>query len=83
MVRIKGMGIALITPFTDKGDVDFKALRRLVEYQVTSHADFLCILCTTSENPTLTIEERTQIKDLVVPEALLHEQESLRLLFRL
>lgn len=66
MVRIKGMGIALITPFTDKGDVDFKALRRLVEYQVTSHADFLCILCTTSENPTLTIEERMQIKNLVV-----------------
>ena len=66
MVRIKGMGIALITPFTDKGDVDFKALKRLVEYQVTSHADFLCILCTTSENPTLTIEERTQIKNLVV-----------------
>lgn len=60
------MGIALITPFTDKGDVDFKALRRLVEYQVTSHADFLCILCTTSENPTLTIEERTQIKNLIV-----------------
>lgn len=66
MVRIKGMGIALITPFTDNGDVDFRALRRLVEYQVTSHADFLCILCTTSENPTLTIEERTQIKNLVV-----------------
>lgn len=60
------MGIALITPFTDNGDVDFRALRRLVEYQVTSHADFLCILCTTSENPTLTIEERTQIKNLVV-----------------
>lgn len=66
MKVIRGMGIALITPFTDNGDVDFRALRRLVEYQVTSHADFLCILCTTSENPTLTIKERTQIKNLVV-----------------
>lgn len=66
MLKIKGMGIALITPFTETGSVDYNTLRRLVEYQVTSHADFLCILCTTSENPTLTIEERTQIKDLVV-----------------
>jgi len=60
------MGIALITPFTEKGDVDYKALRRLVEYQVTSHADFLCILCTTSETPTLKEEERRNIKELVV-----------------
>ena len=66
MNTIKGMGIALITPFTEKGDVDYKALRRLVEYQVTSHADFLCILCTTSETPTLKEEERRNIKELVV-----------------
>lgn len=66
MKVIRGMGIALITPFTETGAVDYKALRRLVEYQVTSCADFLCILCTTSENPTLTIEERTQIKNLIV-----------------
>ena len=66
MKSIKGMGIALITPFTDKGDVDYDALRKLVEYQVTSRADFLCILCTTSESPTLTDEEKNNIKDLVV-----------------
>jgi 4-hydroxy-tetrahydrodipicolinate synthase len=66
MIKIKGMGIALITPFTEKGEVDYSALRRLVEYQVTSHADFLCILCTTSEAPTLTNEEKQNVKDLVV-----------------
>lgn len=66
MIRIKGMGIALITPFTERGEVDYEALRRLVEYQVTSHADFLCILCTTSESPTLTTEEKKCVKDLVV-----------------
>lgn len=60
------MGIALITPFTEQGEVDYEALRKLVEYQVTSHADFLCILCTTSEAPTLTTEEKTNIKNLVV-----------------
>lgn len=60
------MGIALITPFTIDGKVDYTALRRLVEYQVESHADFLCILCTTSESPTLTADEKAQIKDLVI-----------------
>lgn len=60
------MGIALITPFTIDGKVDYTALRRLVEYQVDAHADFLCILCTTSESPTLTADEKAQIKDLVI-----------------
>lgn len=60
------MGIALITPFTIDGKVDYTALRRLVEFQVESHADFLCILCTTSESPTLTADEKAQIKDLVI-----------------
>lgn len=66
MNRIKGMGIALVTPFTESREVDYEALQRLVEYQVTSHADFLCILCTTSEAPTLTDEEKQNIKDLVI-----------------
>ena len=60
------MGIALITPFTIDKKVDYTALRRLVEYQVSSHADFLCILCTTSESPTLTVEEKQNIKNLVI-----------------
>lgn len=66
MKEIRGMGIALITPFTIDGKVDYTALRRLVEFQVESHADFLCILCTTSESPTLTADEKAQIKDLVI-----------------
>lgn len=66
MKEIRGMGIALITPFTIDGKVDYTALRRLVEYQVDAHADFLCILCTTSESPTLTADEKAQIKDLVI-----------------
>ena len=31
----KGLGIALITPFQEDGSVDYKALIRLVEYQIT------------------------------------------------
>ena len=37
----KGLGIALITPFTLEGKVDYKSLRRLLDYQLTNGADFL------------------------------------------
>lgn len=62
----RGLGIALITPFTSEGDVDYKALARLVEYQIQNGADFLCILATTGETPCLTKEEKLEIKNLVV-----------------
>lgn len=60
-----GLGIALITPFTTQGEVDYKALTRLVEYQITNGADFLCILATTAETACLTKEEKDKITDLI------------------
>ena len=57
----KGLGIALITPFTSKGRVDYDALKRLIEYQLANGADFLCILATTGEAPCLTQQERDDI----------------------
>lgn len=62
----KGLGIALITPFTSEGAVDYTALKRLVAYQLENGADFFCILATTGETPTLTRDEKKAIKDLVV-----------------
>ena len=63
---LRGLGIALITPFTPDGEVDYKALVRLVEYQIDNGADFLCILATTGETPCLSKEEKVKIKNLVV-----------------
>lgn len=57
----KGLGIALITPFTSEGSVDYDALKRLIEYQLANGADFLCILATTGEAPCLTQQERDYI----------------------
>ncbi|BCS84193.1 MULTISPECIES: 4-hydroxy-tetrahydrodipicolinate synthase [Prevotella] len=57
----KGLGIALITPFTTDGEVDYKSLKRLVEFQLDNGADFLCILATTGEAPCLTKAERDEI----------------------
>ena len=68
MVRniFKGLGIALITPFHQDGSVDYDALLRLVEYQLSNGADFFCILATTGETPCLTAEEKKKIRELVV-----------------
>lgn len=62
----RGLGIALVTPFTADGKVDYKALTRLVEYQIDNGADFLCILATTGETPCLTQDEKDKITQLVV-----------------
>lgn len=64
--KFKGLGIALITPFNTDGSVDYNALTRLVDFQLTHGADFLCVLGTTAETPTLTADEKKQIRDLVV-----------------
>lgn len=62
----KGLGVALVTPFTTEGEVDYKALKRLVEYLIQNGADFLCILATTGETPCLSSDEKNQIKQLVI-----------------
>lgn len=61
----KGLGIALITPFTEQGEVDYNALVRLVEYQIGNNADFLCILATTAETPCLSREEKDKITQVI------------------
>ena len=64
--RLKGMGVALITPFKEDGSVDYDALLRLVDYQLQNNTDFLCVLGTTAETPTLSDEEKKQVKKLVI-----------------
>ena len=64
--KFKGLGVALVTPFASDGSVDWAALYRLVEFQISSGADFLCVMGTTAETPTLSAEEKERIKkDLV------------------
>jgi len=60
------MGVALITPFKEDESVDYEALGRLVDYQVQNGTDYLVVLGTTAETPTLTEEEKKEIVSLVV-----------------
>ena len=64
--RLRGMGVALITPFKEDGSVDYDALLRLVDYQLQNNTDFLCVLGTTAETPTLSDEEKKQVKKFVI-----------------
>ena len=62
----RGLGIALITPFTEDGAVDYESLSRLIDYQLDNGADFFCILATTGETPCLSLAEKAQIKSAIV-----------------
>ena len=65
-INLKGMGVALITPFKEDGSVDYDALGRLLEYQVQNGTDYLVVLGTTAETPALTEDEKKNIIAYVI-----------------
>jgi len=64
--RLKGTGVALITPFQKDGSIDYEALENLVHFVIKSGVDFLVALGTTAETPTLTLEEKQAILAAVI-----------------
>lgn len=60
------MGVALITPFKSDDTVDFDALGNLIDYQLKNGTDYLVVLGTTAETPTLSDEEKNEILRFVV-----------------
>lgn len=61
MNALIGMGVALITPFTDNGNVDHIALAKIVEFNINNGADYLVISGTTGESVTITNKEKNDI----------------------
>jgi 4-hydroxy-tetrahydrodipicolinate synthase len=66
VTRLQGCGTALVTPFTDRGEVDFSALRALVDWQISEGIDFLVPCGSTGEAQTLGDEERERVVASVV-----------------
>ncbi len=60
-----GMGVALVTPFTQNKEIDFPALKRVIDHVADNGADFLVVLGTTGETPALSAKEKTDIKNFV------------------
>ena len=66
MKRFYGTGVALITPFDMTGEVDFIALEKLLNFQISNGIDYLVVLGTTAETPTLSGNEQQKIVDFIV-----------------
>ena len=66
MKEIQGLGTALVTPFTLDGKVDFEALKRLLDKQLSGHVDYIVVLGTTGEAVTLTQDERLEIRRTII-----------------
>jgi 4-hydroxy-tetrahydrodipicolinate synthase len=69
MTALRGCGTALVTPFTDAGEIDFPALRSLVEWQIAEGIDFLVPCGSTGEAQTLGPEERVRVVTTVLETA--------------
>lgn len=56
--KLKGTGVAIVTPFTTHGDIDFVSLERLLEHLIKGGVEYLVVQGTTGESVTLTEEVR-------------------------
>lgn len=60
-LNFTGTGVAIVTPFTNKGDVDFPALTKLVEHLIKGRVEYIVVMGTTGESATLSKEEKQQV----------------------
>lgn len=65
-VNLKGLGVAIVTPFTKKGFIDFDSLATLIDFQISNGVNYIVSLGTTAETPTLSKKEREQIVRFIV-----------------
>jgi 4-hydroxy-tetrahydrodipicolinate synthase len=63
---LAGTGVAIVTPFTKKGNVDVKSLEKLVKHLINGKVEYLVVMGTTGESVTLSKEERQLVIDTVI-----------------
>lgn len=63
---LTGTGVAIVTPFTKKGNVDVKSLEKLVKHLIKGGVEYLVVMGTTGESVTVTKEEKQLIISTVV-----------------
>ena len=59
--KLHGTGVALVTPFTKSGEIDFNGLEKLINHCIAGGVNYLVSLGTTGENVTLTKEEKLDV----------------------
>lgn len=66
MTLFKGSGVAIVTPFTDKNEVNYTKLAELIEWHIQQGTDAIIVCGTTGESPTLTDDEHKQVIECAV-----------------
>ena len=66
MNELKGLGTALITPFKQDGSVDYEALARVLDTQLTGSVDYIVVLGTNGEAVTFSAEEKREVRQFIV-----------------
>lgn len=66
MSILKGVGVALVTPFNEDLSVDFDGLTKLVDYNIENGTNYLVVLGTTAEAATLSDEEKKQVTEHII-----------------
>ncbi|MEA1851090.1 MULTISPECIES: 4-hydroxy-tetrahydrodipicolinate synthase [Chryseobacterium] len=66
MSILKGVGVALVTPFNEDLSVDFESLTRLVDFNIENGTNYLVVLGTTAEAATLSAEEKKQVIEHII-----------------
>lgn len=61
-----GVYTALVTPFCENGDIDFKSFEKLLNLQIKAKVAGIVVLGTTGENPTLDTEEKKQLVEMCI-----------------
>ena len=61
MNKIKGTGVALVTPFNKNGSIDYNSLKNLLNHVITGGVDYLVLLGTTGESVSLSLKEKLDI----------------------
>ena len=63
--NLRGLGVALITPFKSDKSIDFDALDTLIERLIEAKTDYIVVLGTTGETPALFPEEKKEIREFI------------------
>lgn len=66
MSILKGVGVALVTPFNEDLSVDFESLTKLVDFNIENGTSYLVVLGTTAEAATLSAEEKKQVIEHII-----------------
>lgn len=77
--RFKGVGVALVTPFDEEGNIDYAGYQKLIEYVIDGGVDYLVVQGTTGETPTTSAAEKKALLEFSIK----HNSKELPIMFGL